>query len=157
VVLTFTDVSRFKLATESAEIARSQLAETRLVATQIAREFAEAIVDTVVEPLVVLDSELQVVSASHSFYKYFNVSMNETVGHKIYDLGNGQWNIVALRDVLDHILQKKGKLDGFVVEHVFPGIGWCRMVLNARRIATSFGVPELILLAMTLSETPKTR
>ena len=156
VVLTFTDVSRFKLATESAEIARSQLAETRLVATQIAREFAEAIVDTVVEPLVVLDSELQVVSASHSFYKYFNVSMNETVGHKIYDLGNGQWNIVALRDVLDHILQKKGKLDDFVVEHVFPGIGWCRMVLNARPIATSFGAPKFILLAMTLSETSKT-
>jgi two-component system CheB/CheR fusion protein len=82
--------------------------------------------------------------------------MNETVGHKIYDLGNGQWNIVALRDVLDHILQKKGKLDDFVVEHVFPGIGWCRMVLNARPIATSFGAPKFILLAMTLSETSKT-
>ena len=58
--------------------------------------------------------------------------------------------------MLEHILPQKGKLDGFVVEHVFPVIGLCRMVLNARRIATSFGAPELILLAMTLSETPKT-
>ena len=155
VVLTFTDVSSSKLASEAAEIARSQLAATQLAVTQIARELAEAIVDAVVEPLVVLDAELRVVSASNSFYRYFNVALNETVGRKIYELGNGQWNIEALRELLEHILPQKGKLDGFVVEHVFPVIGWCRMVLNARRVATAPGAPELILLAMTLVDTPK--
>ena len=155
VVLTFTDVSSFKLASEAAEIARSQLAATQLAATQIARELAEAIVDAVVEPLVVLDAELRVVSASKSFYRHFNTTVNETVGRRIFDLGNGQWNIEALRELLEHLLPQKGKLDDFVVEHVFPVIGWCRMVLNARRIATLPGEAELILLAMTLIVTPK--
>ncbi len=133
VVLTFTSVTDFKLASE---------------AVQLARDLAEGIVDTVSEPLIVLDSALQVVSAGNSFYRHFRVTPEDTVGRKVYDLGNGQWNIPALRQLLEDLLPQKQVLEGYVVEHDFPGLGPRRMVLNARRIVTAKGRTELILLAM---------
>jgi two-component system CheB/CheR fusion protein len=74
------------------------------------------------------------------------------VGRKIYDLGNGQWNIPALRQLLEDLLPQKQVLDGYVVEHDFPGLGLRRMVLNARRIVTARGDTEMILLAMVAIE-----
>ena len=99
-----------------------------------------------------LDGGLQVVSASRSFYRYFRVTAEETVGRKIYDLGNGQWNIPDLRQLLESILPQKQALDGYVVEHDFPGLGSRRLVLNARRLATEIDDSELILLAMVAND-----
>ncbi len=141
VVLTFTNVTKFKLASikrDAEETARALL--------------AEGIVNTVSEPLIVLDSALQVVSASQAFYQHFQVKPEDTVGRKIYDLGNGQWNIPALRQLLEDLLPQQQVLDGYVVEHDFPGLGLRRMVLNARRIVTTLGNTEMILLAMVAIE-----
>ncbi|MDP2371379.1 CheR family methyltransferase, partial [Rhodoferax sp.] len=142
VVLTFTDIT----ALHEAE-------RLRLGVAQVARELAEGIVNTVSEPLIVLDGGLKVVSASRTFYQHFRVNPEETVGRKIYDLGDGQWDIAALRELLDNILPKDQVMDGYVVEHRFPGLGLRRMVLNARRIVTALGNTELILLAMVALET----
>ena len=148
VVLTFTTVTAFKLATQAAQRAAAELASTQQVATQLARELAEAIVNTISQPLIVLDGALQVVSASHSFYQHFQVKPEDTVGRKIYDLGNGQWNIPDLRQLLEELLPQQKVLEGYVVEHSFPHLGPQRMVLNAQRIVTALGNTELILLAM---------
>ena len=148
VVLTFTPVTEFKLANEAAQRATTELATLLQASTQLARELAEGIVDTVAEPLIVLDGGLQVISASRSFYRHFQVAAEQTVGRKIYDLGNGQWDIPALRQLLENILPQNQVMDGYVVEHNFPGLGPRRMVLNARRIVTALGNTEFILLAM---------
>ena len=136
VLMTFTDVTDFKLTS------------IRLGVAEKARILAEGIVNTVVEPLVVLDRELKVVSASRSFYTHFGVNADETVNRQIYDLGNGQWNIPALRQLLEGLLPREQTIEGYVVEHDFPGLGLRRMVLNARRIVTTDGDTELVLLAM---------
>ena len=152
VVLTFTPVTEFKLASEVAQRATAELATNLQARTQLARELAEGIVNTVSEPLIVLDDKLQVVSAGRSFYQHFQVTPENTVGRKIYELGNGQWNIPALRQLLEDLLPQKETLDGYVVEHDFPGLGPRRMVLNARRIVTAQGNTELILLAIAAVE-----
>jgi two-component system, chemotaxis family, CheB/CheR fusion protein len=136
-VLTFTNVTAFKRVSEDA---------------QRAQALAEAIVDTVSEPLLVLDGTLQVVSASRSFYQHFRVAPEDTVGRKVYRLGDGQWDIPPLRRLLEDLLPQKKSLDSYVVEHDFPGLGPRRMVLNARRIETAPGCTELILLAMVAIE-----
>ncbi|MCX7140242.1 MAG: PAS domain-containing protein [Proteobacteria bacterium] len=146
VVLTFTNVTEFKLASiklDAAEKARTLL--------------AEGIVNTVSEPLIVLDGALQVISAGRSFYQHFKVTPEDTVGRKIYDLGNGQWNIPGLRQLLEDLLPQKQVLDGYVVEHDFPELGLRRMVLNARRIVTALGNTEMILLAMVAIEPLETQ
>jgi len=135
-VMTCTNVTDFKLVS------------IRLAVAENARILAEGIVNTVAEPLIVLDSGLQVVSASRTFYEHFKVRPEDTEGHKIYALGNGQWDIPALRALLENILPREQVLAGYVVEHDFPGLGRRRMVLNARRISTTIGITELILLAM---------
>lgn len=137
VVLTFTDIS-----------ASRQAEQIKLAASQQALLLAEGIVDTVVEPLLVLNGDLQVVSASRAFFRCFKVAPEQTVGRKLYDLGNGQWNIPALRELLENILPQQKTIEGFVVEHDFPELGWQHMVLNARRILTAVGDTELILLAI---------
>ena len=104
------------------------------------------------EPLIVLDNTLQVVSASRSFYKQFKVIPEDTVGRKLYDLGNGQWNIATLRQLLENILPEHQVLNGYVVEHDFPNVGRRRIVLDARRIVTELGSTELILLAVVANE-----
>jgi two-component system CheB/CheR fusion protein len=152
VVLTFTAVTEFKLASEAAQRAISELAAAQTAVTQLARELAEGIVNTVVEPLIVLDNKLEVVSASRSFYEHFKVMPEETVGRKIYRLGNGQWDIAALRELLENILPHNQVMEAYVVEHDFAGLGQRRMVLNARRIVTALGNTELILLAMVAIE-----
>ena len=152
VVLTFTVVTEFKLASEAAQRAISELAAAQTAATQLARELAEGIVNTVAEPLIVLDNKLEVVSASRSFYQHFKVTPDETVGRKIYKLGNGQWDIAALRELLENILPRNQVMEAYVVEHDFVGLGQRRMVLNARRIVTAMGNTELILLAMVAIE-----
>jgi len=133
VVLTFTDISQ-RVADEAAVLQ--------------ARKLAEGIVDTVREPLIVLNASLQVVSASRAFYSNFKVTAKNTVGRQIYELGNRQWDIPALRKLLEQILPHDQSFDDFAVEHDFPVIGHHKMLLNARRIVDSTGGTEMILLAM---------
>lgn len=133
VVLTFTDISQ-RVAAEGA------VREARLL--------AEGIVDTVREPLLVLDGDLRVVTASSSFYRDFHVAPEDTVGRPIYELGNRQWDIPALRELLENILPQDRGFDGYAVEHDFPAIGRRRMLLNARRIAGQANGRDLILLAI---------
>ena len=124
---------------------------TRIEAETTAHDaqfIAENTVDTMREPLLVLDADLQVVTANRAFCQYFQVKAEDTIGHRMYELGNGQWNIPALRKFLEEILPANKKFEGYVVESVFPGIGSRKIVLNARRIVREKGNRALILLAM---------
>ena len=108
----------------------------------------EDIIETAREPLLVLDADLRVLLASRSFYESFKVTAQETVGNRIYDLGNRQWDIPSLRTLLEEILPQNNKFDDYKVEHVFSGIGHKIMLLNARRIAQVDKGPLRILLAI---------
>jgi chemotaxis protein methyltransferase CheR len=104
--------------------------------------------DSIREPLVVLDFNLKVVKANRSFYRTFNVKPDETEGILIYDLGNGQWNIPKLRELLEDILPQNSLFHDFEVEHNFETIGRKIMHLNARRIYRKSNQTQLILLAI---------
>jgi two-component sensor histidine kinase len=101
---------------------------------QSACAFAEAIVNTVREPLIVLDQNLRVISASRSFYRTFKVSPEATEGALLYELGDGQWDIPKLRELLEKILPERGTIEDYEVEHEFPGLGLRTMCLNARKV-----------------------
>ena len=116
--------------------------------TDDAREYAESIINTVREPLIVLDQDLKVVSGSRAFYEVFKVKPEETVGQLIYDLGNRQWDIPKLRELLEDILPKKASFDNYEVEHDFSTIGRRIMLLNARQIQRGLGKERIILLAI---------
>ncbi|MBW8077041.1 MAG: PAS domain-containing protein, partial [Gallionella sp.] len=141
VVLTFTDIT-----------ANRQVEQIKLATAQLAQELAEGIINTVVEPLIVLDSNLQIISANRTFYQQFQVAPEQSVGQKIYQLCQGQWNIPALRVLLENILPQRQTIEGYEMEHDFAALGVHRIVLNARRIKTSLGDTELILLAMVTVE-----
>jgi light-regulated signal transduction histidine kinase (bacteriophytochrome) len=96
----------------------------------------------------VLDSDLRVVKVNHSFYDSFKVTPEETIGNFIYDLGNRQWDIPKLRTLLEDILPKDDKFDGYEVEHEFPDIGHKSMILNARRIHQGGIGVQMVLLAI---------
>ena len=106
---------------------------------QSACAFAEAIVATVREPLVVLDQDLRVIAASRSFYRTFKVDPGNTEGHLLYELGNGEWDIPQLRSLLgkilpEHGVTEAGEIEAYEVEHLFPDIGQRTMLLNARKV-----------------------
>ncbi len=113
--------------------------------------YIKTVVDTVREPFLVLDKELRVMVANESFYRTFQVELKDTEGKRVYELGNGQWNIPALRKLLDDILPQNSFFKGFEVTHEFPLIGRKVMILNARRVYkedASGMFPPIILLAM---------
>ncbi|MDT8318104.1 MAG: PAS domain S-box protein [bacterium] len=112
------------------------------------QELAENIINTVREPLIALDQDLRVVSASRSFYTVFQVNPAETVGQLIYNLGNKQWDIPRLRELLEKILPEQTTFDNYEVEHNFAGIGRRTMLLNARQIEQAWGKKRIILLAI---------
>jgi PAS domain S-box-containing protein len=118
------------------------------LATQEAREYAENIVETVREPLVVMDADLTVMSVNRSFCQTFEVTPEETKGRLIYELGDFQWDIPALRELLEDILPRNTTFDNFAVEHDFKKIGRRIMLLNARKIYRPTNQIELILLAI---------
>jgi len=132
-VMTFVDVTRVKEAAGRAEVE--------------ARAF-ESIVDTVREPLLVLDGKLRVQRANDAFYRAFRVRREQTEGVLLYRLGRDQWDIPQLREFLGRILTENASFDDFVVEHDFPGIGTRTMRLNARRIAGREPGGDRILLAI---------
>ena len=132
-VITLADITRAKRAEQAAEQSRA---------------YAESIVATVREPLVVLDSDLRVVSANRAFYRQFKVSAADTERRLIYELGHGQWNLPKLRQLLERVLPKHGCFEDFEVAHDFPGVGRRVMLLNARRLEQHPTLPGRILLAM---------
>ena len=113
-----------------------------------AQAYAENVVETVREPLIIMDGNLKIVSANKSFYKTFKVHIKETKGQFIYDLGNGQWDIPELRKLLKEIITKKDTLDDYEIQHKFETIGQKTMLLNARRIPPTPAKPRIILLAI---------
>lgn len=110
--------------------------------------YADDIIATLREPFVVLDSDLRVKTANRSFYDSFHVSKDETEKQFVYDLGNGQWDIPALRTLLDQVLSRNESVHDFEVEHCFPALGPKTMLLNARPFPPDSKHPELILLAV---------
>src|ERR1700754_4779184 len=109
--------------------------------------YAQDIVDTVREPLLMLDTTLRVRSANRAFYQTFQVSPEETENRLIYELGNGQWDIPDLRTLLEDIVPKSSVFNDFQLEHDFPAIGRRVMLLNARKLQAGHH-GELLVLAM---------
>ena len=109
--------------------------------------YAQDIVNTVREPLLMLDTTLRVRSANRAFYQTFRVSQEETENRLIYELGNGQWDIPALRTLLDEVMRTSSVFNDFELEHAFPAIGRRVMLLNARKLRGG-SHSELLVLAM---------
>jgi two-component sensor histidine kinase len=112
-----------------------------------AQTLAQAIVNTIPEPFIVLDHEFRVLAASVSFYQTFKVDPEHTRGRLLYSLGDGQWDIPALRVLLETIIPERAAMDGFEVEHDFPTIGRRTMLLNARQVVYEDSPKTTILLA----------
>src|SRR4051794_26896019 len=96
--------------------------------------FADSIIDTMREPLLVLDADLRVVRAGREFYRTFGVTPGETEGRLVYDLGDGQWDIPRLRTLLEEILPQNTTFSDCEVEHTFERIGRKVILLNARKL-----------------------
>ena len=113
-----------------------------------AQLLAEAVVDTVRESLLLLDSDLRVRFANRSFYLTFGVRPPQTLDQLVYKIGNGQWNFPALRHLLEEILPQNSSFEDFEVTHDFPDIGRKVMRLSARKLRRPTDQHELILLAL---------
>lgn len=114
-----------------------------------AQTLAQAIVNTIPEPFLVLDEQFHVLAASRSFYEVFKVDAEATRGRLLYSLGDGQWDIPALRLLLETIIPERVAMDGFEVDHDFPGVGRRTMLLNARKVLYEDNASATILLAFT--------
>lgn len=96
--------------------------------------YIKTVVDVVREPILILDKDFRVMAANESFYRTFQVEPKDTEKRIVYELGNGQWNIPALRKLLEDILPQNAFFKGFEVAHEFPSIGRKVIILNARQI-----------------------
>ena len=144
-VITFVDINRIKTAE---------------AAIQRARVYAESIIATIREPLVVLDEELRVVSVNRAFVRNFKVAAGRIEGQVIYEVNRGQWAIPKLRRLLENILPQNTTIEDFTVAHTFPVLGPRNLSINARRLERTAGIPGMILLAIddqTTKPTPKKR
>jgi two-component system, chemotaxis family, CheB/CheR fusion protein len=111
-------------------------------------EYSESVFDTIRETVLVLDMDFRVRSANEAFYRVFRAKEEETVGRIIYELGNRQWDIHKLRQLLEEIIPRNSTFNNFEVQHEFPEIGEKIMLLNAKRILQKAHNKHLILLAM---------
>jgi two-component system CheB/CheR fusion protein len=119
-----------------------------LRAAEEARNYAEGMIETVREPLLVLDGDLRIQRATSAFYEMFRSARSETEGRLLYDVGNGQWNRPRLRELLGAALYRNESFQDFEIEHDFPHIGHRRMRLNARRISLEKDEHRRVLLAI---------
>ena len=140
VVITFSDIN--KLVSTNVEI--KKLSKE----IQFAREYADNIIDTVRESLIILDKDLRVVSANRSFYRMFNTVIDKTVGRSIFELDDNKWEIPRLRELLEQIIPKENLFEAFEIEYDFADKGRRRLVLNARRMSYGEKETELILLSI---------
>ena len=122
-----------------------------------ARDYAISIVETVREPLLVLDGDLIVRTANRSFYRDFRVAPEETEGRPIYELGDGLWDIPRLRYLLETILPKDSHFEDFEVSHVLPDGDERTMLLNAHRVVPTVGRPEPLILLAIMDTTMRKR
>src|ERR1700726_28336 len=122
------------MAGSSGDCLEAVLAENQLSEIEEARAFAQAIIDTVREPVLVLDQDLRVITASRSFYRTFKVGPEVTQGKLLYELGDRQWDIPKLRLLLEKIVPENGVMEDYEVKHAFPDIGKRTMLLNARKV-----------------------
>jgi len=134
---------------ETNDILQAQIAERKRAeeAFEKVQGYTKDIVETIREPLIVLAHDLKIISANRSFYETFQVVPEETEGTFIFNIGDGQWDIPALRELFEEIIPQNTHFDNFEVEHAFPRIGRKRMLLNARRIYRENNGTERILLA----------
>jgi nitrogen-specific signal transduction histidine kinase len=126
----------------------ANLAENQLTEIEEARAFAQAIIDTVREPVLVLDQDLRVITASRSFYRTFKVGPEDTEGRLLYELGDGHWDIPKLRLLLEKIVPENGVMEDYEVEYEFPNVGPRTMCLNARKVFYEEGSHTTILLGI---------
>jgi two-component system CheB/CheR fusion protein len=124
-----------------------------LIEAQAARRFAEAIVETVREPLVLLDDRSRVLTANAAFYRTFQVTKAATEGRVLDELGDGQWDIPALRTLLEALHARDTAFEDFAVAHDFPGIGLRHMRLNARRVRQAGAVTVLLAIEDVTEQT----
>lgn len=141
------DITDRKEAEAVLEKNRKELAEIKRMADEESK-FTENIINTVREPLLVLDDGLRVIKASGSFYNFFKVTNGETIGKLIFELGNLQWDIPKLKDLLENIIPEKNSFDNYEIEHNFSAIGKRVMLLNTRQVKRAFGKEKIILLAI---------
>ncbi|MGD0352686.1 MAG: chemotaxis protein CheB [Dehalococcoidia bacterium] len=135
------------VAKAAKELAAAKAAKELAVA-EAAQEVAESIANTVREPLIVLSGGLRIISANNAFYNMFQVSKEDTEKKLIYEIGNRQWDIPKLRELLEDILPEKAHFNDYEVDHFFPTVGHKTILLNARRIQPVKGHEPMILLAM---------
>ena len=135
---------------EAERILQAEITERKRVEETFekAQNYAKSIVETIREPLLVLTPDLKVISANQSFYQTFKVTPKETEGRFVYSIGNHQWDIPALRKLLEEIVPQNTHFNDFEVDHRFPSIGRRRMFLNARRIYRQGRGTDMILLAI---------
>jgi PAS domain S-box-containing protein len=115
---------------------------------QVLTQYANAIIDTLQEPLLIIDKDLKVLFASAAFYSKFFVSEEETKSKKIYDLGDGQWNIPELKKLLEEILPHEVAVHDYKITHKFPKIGTKTMQLNARKLIKDDDASEVIFVVI---------
>ena len=141
------DITTRKETEAALEKTRKELAEIKKTADEL-NKFTENVIDTIREPLLAIDKDLRVIKASRSFYQFFKVTADETIGKLIYELGNHQWDIPKLKELLEEIIPEQNSFDNFEVEHHFSSIGKRVMLLNARQVKRVFGKEKIILLAI---------
>ena len=141
------DITARKETEAALEKTANELAGIKKTADEL-NKFTENIIDTVREPLLAIDKDLRVIKASRSFYTFFKVTAGETIDKRIYELGNHQWDIPKLRELLEKIIPEKKTFDNYEVEHDFSTIGKRVMLLNARQVKRAFGKEQIILLTI---------
>jgi formate hydrogenlyase transcriptional activator len=134
---------------EASEKLQAQIAERKRAeeAFEKAQEYTESIMETIREPLVVLTPDLKVITANRSFYETFQVAPKETEGIFIFEVDNHQWDIPALRELLEEIIPQNNHFDNFEVDHAFPRVGQKKVLLNAHRFYREGKRTDRILLA----------
>src|SRR5688572_651590 len=134
VVMTITNVTRFKRLEQ-------ELEETR--------EFAESIINSMRDPLIVLDEDLRVISVSHAFSETFKIIPAQLKGHLLYHLGNGEWNIPVLRELVEKVFSgQMTEFNDYKVKHEFPVIGFRCLLLNGRKLENNYSRRPMVLLAI---------
>lgn len=146
VVITFSDINKLKTTYEEIGKLNKQ--------NELAREYADNIIDTVRESLLILDKDLRILSANRSFYKMFNTVREETVGKPIFALDGNKWEIPQLRELLEEIIPQQNVFEDYEIEYNFVNGGKRNLLLNARQMFHGGEETRLILLAIQL-QSPK--
>jgi two-component system CheB/CheR fusion protein len=141
VVLTFVNIDAQKKA-------QREIEEMNRAALESTQQFAESIVDTVREALLVLDENFHVISANRRFYKTFKTDPQQAEGKSLFELGDGQWDIPELRRLLTEIMDHDKTFEDYGVTHRFPDIGYKEMLLNGRQLKAEESRKNRILLAI---------